>query len=431
MSLAIPQSRPAFVLSDISRAILTVVAAICFALPLKMAGVGEFEIPLAMVMVVLGLPALFTLPKIENGKVLLSAMGLAMLSLCVWDLSPQSENSFRPYFSYTFFFIPFVTYALGYSVIRKREEFRRFVSLCSFLGALAGIGMAITIWRLGIPVRMEGVIQGSLLGLPLYATYGVNTLAITEFVMFAFIWTDLVFSKSPKMVFVLVKLAGLACLTALILLSLSRGGTLSLAVFVVLTFGALLLRNPQKAVIILAAFVVGGMYIVARYGDVVTTAWSVRFSQSATAADEGDVNDLTSGRLTLVNSAVGDVLDNPLFGVGFTGFHTGRENFSQLDAQNSSPHDQYLTMVWKPGVPAGLLLIWFVIRNVGALGRLRKKGEHAGIFSGLWCMTLAMLLIAALTWDVLLVPNLGAWMMFIFGAASSIEHRERQEAAAV
>ncbi len=430
MSLAVPQARPTFALRDSTRATLAAIAAISFALPIRMANFGDFEVPLAMIMVLMGLPTLFSLPKIPGGRLILGAAALALLSLCVWDISPKSENSFRPYFSYIFFFIPFATYSLGYTLVRRRGEVLRFVSISSLVGAIAGIGTAITIFRLGVPVRIEGELQGSLLGLPLYATYGVNTLAITEFVLFAFIWTDLIFHKGHKPLLVLIKLAGLACLTGLILLSLSRGATLSLVVFLALTVGALLFRDPRKATMILVAGALGGMLVVTAFGDQVGLAWSVRFNQSANAASEGDVNDLTSGRLTLVGSAVGDLLDSPIFGVGFTGFHYGRENFSELDAQNSSPHDQYLTMMWKPGIPAGALLIWFVIRSVGSIGRLRKPMASGGVFVGLWCLALSMLLIAALTWDVLLVPNLGALMMFLFGACASVGEREQQEALA-
>jgi O-antigen ligase len=217
-----------------------------------------------------------------------------------------------------------------------------------------------------------------------------------------------------------LKTLGLGSLGALVFLSLSRGAVLACAVFVVLSLAFLAARRPVVAGAILAVFIGAGLYIGAAYGDALSAAWGTRVDQTTASLSEGETNDLTSGRLTLAASAVADLADSPIFGVGFTGFHEGRSAFTETDALNSSPHNQYLTMLWKPGVLAGGALLAFLYQCMVHLDRLRRAERDKETYVGLWCMAIGVLGVASFTWDVLLVPNIGAIMLFLFGACAAI-----------
>ena len=187
--MIVQSARPAIVVGDHIRLMLVGLIACSFALPIRIANAGEVEIPLAIVAVVIGLPTLFALPRMAGGWWLLGSFATGLVSLCAWDISPASSNSYHPYFSFVFFFLPYVAYGAGYVMIRSRFDLGRFVSVSAVVSSLAGLVMAATLVVTKTPVRTEGDILGSLGGLPLYATHGVNSLAITEFILFAFIFS--------------------------------------------------------------------------------------------------------------------------------------------------------------------------------------------------------------------------------------------------
>lgn len=422
MSLALEGSRKPFVLKDSVRLGATLVLAAAFALPIKLFEAGGVEIPPAILAVFLG-PFLANASDRPVAHVRWLAFGFcaSVLSAGLWDLLYTSAGSFRPYFSVVFFFMPYLAYFTGFVLVRRPEELRRFLSVASIVGALAAIGMGLTLVATRTPVRIEGDIQGSLLGLPLYATHGVNSLAITEFILFALIWIDLFFGRAQSGLLVVVKLIGLLTLAALVVLSLSRGALLSLVAFVLLALGSLAFRRPALALgIVLGLGALGGA-IVSTYGDALTTLWQAKIAQTDVSETGGDANSVTSGRLTLVNAALTDIENNPVLGTGFTGFQVTSASLGEDDAANSSPHDQYLTMVWKPGLVAGFALFGFLAKAAGDLARLRRRPTFDATPAGLWLLALSVLGVACFTWDVLLVPNIGAFMFFLFGAAASIE----------
>ena len=423
MSLAVPARKP-FVLRESVRSFLIVLVAATFALPVKLFNVGEVEIPLAILIVFLGpFLALTSTRRIAHVGLLAAAFGASVVSAGLWDVFFSHVGSFRPYFSLVFFFMPYLGYFTGYVLVRSPDDLRRFVSIASLVGVISALGIAFTLLATRSPVRIEGDIQGSLLGLPLYATHGVNSLAITEFILFALIWINLFFGKRPALPLLILKFSGMLVLAALVVLSLSRGALLSMVAFILLAMTGIALRRPVLALGLVIGFAAIGAAVTVTFGDALATVWQVRIAQSS--AEDNDANALTSGRLTLVNAALSDVEDNPVLGTGFSGFQRSRATLDEEDALNSSPHNQYLTMMWKPGIVAGAFLFAFLARSVGSLARIRRRQATDATTSGLWFLTLATLGVACFTWDVLLVPNIGAFSFFLFGAAASIDQGDR------
>ncbi len=425
MSLALPHRRHLADVGPRSRWVFATLAAVSFALPIRLFNVGEVEVPLALFMVMLGIPTLLRLHQMVGGRLLLLSAGLGLVSVCAWDLSPASANSVRPYLSFVFFFLPYLAYGAGYTLIRRCSDFKRFIATSSAISAISGLAIVASLIVSGSPVRIEGDLLGNLAGMPLYATHGVNSLAITEFILFAFIWIDLLFQGGSSWPLFLLKLGGLLALGALVFLSLSRGAVLSWVGFLFLSLIALAFKQPRVAAVVSLTLLCGAAYIGSTYADLLSLAWGTRIGQTSESLSEGEANALTSGRLTLGSAALADLGDNPVFGVGFTGFHEGRSTFTEEDALNSSPHNQYLTMLWKPGPLAGGVLILFLGQCMSRLNRLRRHEGSKGTFTGLWCMMIALLLVACFTWDILLVPNIGALVMFLFGACASLTARDR------
>lgn len=426
-------ARPAILLTDSVRLTLILVAACSFALPITIAHAGDVEIPLAVVLALFGVPAILTLARVPGAGWLIASVAVAVVSVCAWDISPGSAHSVRPYLSFLFFYAPYLGYGAGYAIVRRPEDLTRFISVSALVASLSGIGIVATLYVLGLPVLLDfqdsRSLQGSLVGLPLYATYGVNSLAITEFVLFAFIWIDLLFVRKSSALVIALKLAGIAALGGLIFFSLSRGALLSCLLFLVLSLVVLALNRPRAAIGVGLAVVVVAAFVGSEYSDLINLSWRNRFNETTGSIARGDADVLTSGRLTLVNAALADLEDNPFLGVGFTGFHDGKSTFGDVEAQNSSPHNQYLTILWKPGLISGGLLLAFLWTCMSRLNQLRRCEATPGIFLGIWCLAVALLGVACLTWDVLLVTNIGAVTIFLFGACVSI--LERQKAGTV
>jgi O-antigen ligase len=165
-----------------------------------------------------------------------------------------------------------------------------------------------------------------------------------------------------------------------------------------------------------------------RYGEAIDILWGSKLGAGAAALAEGDLDAFSSGRITLYRYAIKDILIDPIFGNGFHGFflHISPGEHAEAIAGNNSPHNQFLTAVWKMGLLAGFFYLLFLYECMKNLYLLRRRCERKAIFTGLWILMVVYLVVFCSFWDVLLVPLIGMFLMFLLGGTSRIIARERR-----
>lgn len=398
--------------------------AVCLSVPLVVGTVAGVEMPLAILAIVMALPFYPKVPGIAEKQALTMAVGLA-LSAGIWTVVADGRGSpLRLAFSAGYFFAPYLTFFAGYCLLRRHDDLVRVLGLMSWIFALVAALITASLVADGLPVRIERIgrmgeyigpgsaLAGSLLGLPLYATWGVISLAVFYATMLAVVCVRLRYLPPRDPIAFLGLAGGLVCLLYLVAGALSRTVATGVTVFVVI-FLSDILRGRQARRWILGAMIPLGLGLVVvalLFGQrVLASDWSALARRNVASLQAARLDAFTSGRLVLVAAAVQDLADRPFTGSGFGGFREG------IDKYNSSPHNQYLTAAWKMGLPAAIFYFLFLYRCVANLYRLKQAEDERSIYHGLWALVMAYGLGFCLTWDVFLVPITGAFLMFLFG----------------
>lgn len=252
------------------------------------------------------------------------------------------------------------------------------------------ISVAFMLIRTGTPHHQYGEVAyggatqfgehlgGSLFGLPLYARYGVNSLAETYAVY------------------------GILALAALATFSRQRMGTWPLSrlalsawyAFGTVSAGYLCLTSLSRQAILLWIAVVGAVASVflirrllrANYGQAlglltimaaVGGVFGLQRLLVAISAD-GGLNSFTAGRVGILDRAVTQVLLHPLTGTGFV----------DDDAAEFNSHNLLLNLMLKMGIPAAVCFISLLLNaTLPALRRLRRGNAGAStlIVDLGWC----------------------------------------------
>ena len=137
-----------------------------------------------------------------------------------------------------------------------------------------------------------------------------------------------------------------------------------------------------------------------------------------------DLENLSTGRESLLSDSLAEVRRSPIFGNGFGSFGRVDPNLGvrSLLSGNRTTHVQYLTILWKGGliffVPYMALIIAFWRRAIRAT-QPDWREDAVMIGAGLVCL----FTILALSWDILLVPSAGALGFFLLGAMSHSARR--------
>jgi hypothetical protein len=259
------------------------------------------------------------------------------------------------------------------------------------------------------------------LGFPLYATFGVNSLATFEFCLAALILIDLFFVGGRPLLEVVVKAAGFFVLVYLIVFTLSRGALGSLVFFYLAATVGLSLFKPKQGFLLLAIVSVTGLVGTTQFGDSISQAWSEKAFLAGAVLGNGDIHDFSSGRDVLVLGALQDIEANPLTSSGFNGYRVSKD--VKGDDVHGSPHNQYLLMFWKAGLPTGICLLAFLLYGGGCMVRVAGPLRQMNVYHGIGLIFLTYFLWTFLSWDILLVPNIGALSFFLFGGMVGCDER--------
>ena len=205
-------------------------------------------------------------------------------------------------------------YFVGYILVNSEKEVKLALSLFSFIFFIVACLITVSIIELGGDVRNDGELYsellGSLLGLKLYGTYGVNTLAIIYATMLAIILINLFFCDKVRLLKIVIFTPSILCLLYLILGSLSREAVLGTLVFSLLFIIKLFRINKVYSILLCINLFLMIFITVIVYGDKLMIIWSDKMSISSAAITAGDMDRLSTGRLSLVTVAISDISKN-------------------------------------------------------------------------------------------------------------------------
>lgn len=343
----------------------------------------------------------------------LSASILISFVLCTTHIILNDRDSIYPLGSLVFFFKPCFAYFSAFYLFKQRQSisiffyrFNAFSLLC-----LASVIFTIMYQNNGL-VRADSYLNGSIFGLKIFGSYGVNSLAIF-FSMCSYMAAyplAVVKGRIARLAFCLVAI-GFAYLA---LMSLSR--TAALGAIAMWSTLALLHanRSPLTAAFFFLLLLAGTTFVLSSLSA--SDMLAAKVSQIQQGLATGDFDSLSSGRLSLYYAATLDILQNPISGSAFHGFTAGAEALTAFDELSGlSPHNQYITTVWKMGPIAALFYFMMLVAMV------RKSLKQSSISDRRWLIGLLLgtFVIFCSTWDVLIVPNVGALVFFVLGLFAS------------
>lgn len=339
------------------------------------------------------------------------AVVLAALSIFLASILYPDNVSVRNLISLVFFFKPMFAYfsaALLVSNFQIMKSYLRTMAIMILVLVLSVI-FSIAIFH-GFLVRAESEINGSFFGLPLFGSYGVNSLA-AFYVLLSFICLALYsLGSSSSSVFRFTVFIAFLGSIYLVFGSLSRmavAGTIP-----ILFYAWKELRNDVRLISIGFVCLLGISIFVSGVPTDGVGFSGAKADQIKKGVEQGDLDYISSGRLTLYSIALQEVARNPIMGTYFGGYQTHVSSIAGFDTVvGLSPHNQYITAIWKMGVPGALMyflflyMIFLKIRS-SPLPFSRKWGKR---------LLFIVLVIFSNLWDVLMVPNVGALFFFSMG----------------
>lgn len=399
----------------------------CLGIPAVLTQLLGIEVPLSVLACLASVPFYFLIPNIREKFYITAAFVLSVISVLFNAVFISGKVETTPFFSLVYFFSPYLLFFSGYRLVKSDEDMSFALRWFSVIFVLVSFTVVSGILAAGGTVRIEGELLGSLLGMKLYGTYGVNSLAVFFATMFAVLVIHVFYGGHYRNIGVLPSLLGMAGLLFLLVGSLSREAILGCGLFVLLSVLHLTKRNRFLGLLLGGMIVALGYVVAARYGEAIGLIWSSKLGVGSSALGEGDLDAFSSGRITLYRYAVRDILMNPVFGNGFHGFflHNVPGLHDEAIAGNNSPHNQFLTAVWKMGLLAGTFYLLFLYKCMKNLFLLQRSERKTGIYTGLWLLMLVYILVFCAFWDVLLVPLIGMFLMFLLGGIARICSTER------
>lgn len=403
--------------SAIFRRICLITFVMLLAIPVTITQYNELDIPIAIIAFFVSIPFYFMAPN-NNEKICLTvAIVLSFLSILYVATFIRHQLTMNPFLSLSYFFMPYFLYFLGYCLVKSEKDVKLILSLFSCIFLIVACLITISIIKSGGDVRGEGELLGSLLGLKLYGTYGVNTLAIFYATMLAIILIYLFFCDNVKLLKIVIFTPGIICLLYLLFGSASREAILGSLAFLLLFIVKLFRINKAYSILLCITIFFTIFITVTMYGDKLMIIWSFKMLMSHDAITAGDIDVLSSGRLSLVTVAISDISKNLVFGNGFHGF--GLYGYvGDVVGVNNSPHNQYLTAIWKMGILPSIFYFCFLYNCLKKLYFLQRRHNKTNIYLGIWTLVIVYLLVFCFIWDVFLVPSLGMIIMFLLGAVA-------------
>ncbi len=336
---------------------------------------------------------------------------------------------------------------VGRELPLKRVVFLGAVFSSSFL-ILATLPLLLT----GEPVRAmylydtPGRIPGSefinihLFGLPVFATYGVNSIAPLFCIQAALLCGGIASTRGwVRFLFAV----GLGCAVVLVVGSNSRSAQGTMALLAVASLVYCIRSRDRASILIITAAAAAAIFVSATRevtqdmdGIANQRASESRLMKSlggmfnlfGSNQSEGrkralrveDFNQVSTGRLDLWRAAAAEVAESPIIGNGFAGF--GRFSTPEMETGgNTTAHNYYLNLLWKGGVLFFAPFAAFVVMAISRAWAARDRSPQYFFAATAVAMTAFL---PSLTWDILIVPSAGALAWFLLG---SLSHNRRAD----
>ena len=430
-----------------SPAILAVIA-VPLLVPVILFSAARFEVSLTLLLAPLAGLSLLRAPALLRnlflGCVIAGGISIVLSTVFLGDsLQP------RYVLSLLLIMTPPLYFFLGSYLCARHVNFPRLVEALGLVSTMFVLALATKAIATGSQVRWYigaagyTVLNVDFLGLPLYGSFGVLSLA-SLLVLQLFV-VGAAFIASTARWRQLLLLIGFAGAVFLITGSNARGPQLALPfLFVILSVAALFKRSgiQSRAAALLTVGVIAAVYSSARMIEplrLVATARQLAglppaYSKSDRAVETArqpattgrpgeadaepiDYESLSTGRESLLQDSLREVSSSPIVGNGFASFGRIDRAIALRSARvgNRTTHVQYLTILWKGGVvffiPYMGLLAAYWLRAIRGMQAARSP-EGILVCAGL----LFLFTILSLTWDILLVPSAGALGFFLLGA---------------
>ena len=430
-------------------AAVTVAIAVALVAPVTLFTFANFEVNLTLLIAPLAGLCLFRAPALLR-KLFLACIAAGLISVGLMSFTLGDQLSSRYLFSLTLVLTCPLYFFLGSHLCERYCNFDRTLMLLGIVSTGFVVVLAIQVIATDSQVRWYigelgyTVLNVTLIGLPLYGSFGVMSLA-SLLVLHLFV-IGAAFSKATRRWEQCVLVSGFAAAAFLVTGSNARSAQLALPYLVVTlglgaAFGGRQVR--VRAGILLA---VGGLSVAYSSGRmveelrIVSSARAVlglpetprasasRVAQSPGSHEAGlrdlDIENLSTGRKSLLEDALHEIALSPIFGNGFASYNRidpGVGWRSRLSG-NRTTHIHYLTILWKGGVLFFLPYIALLGAFWWQAGRGSLPTMTAGIaflFAGL----VFLFSVLSLSWDILLVPSAGAYAFFLLGAVSQSARR--------
>ena len=329
---------------------------------------------------------------------------------------------------------------LGFHLCDRYYDFDRTLSLLGVVSTAFVVILTIQVIATGSQVRWYigelgyTVLNVTLIGLPLYGSFGALSLA-SLLVLHMFV-IGAAFAAAARRWEQCVLLTGFAAAAFLVTGSNARSAQLVLP-YLLVTLGLAAARGRRqvkvRAAVLLAVGALSVAYSSSRMVEELRIVSSARAvlglpesprAQAALARESGaaglrhlDVENLSTGRKSLLEDALHEIALSPIFGNGFASYNRidpGVGLRSRLSG-NRTTHVHYLTILWKGGV----LFFLPYMALLGAFWLQAGRGSLPAMTAGVAFLLAGLVflfVVLSLSWDILLVPSAGAYAFFLLGA---------------
>jgi O-Antigen ligase len=398
-----------------------VILSIALATPISLFSYAETGLPISIAVSILGC---FLVPKYRNHKVgiaYVSAISLSFLAFLYSSIAVAGEIKIAPVISVVFFFMPAGSFFLGAFVMDSKEKLSLFIKTYSyfFLGSFFLYVTSVLLFNNAV-VRSEGTMNGSILGMPIYGAYGVHS-----FVAFLFVSFFIVQESYNKYDYInnIVYHSFILLFLYITIFSLSREAIIGLIIllfFYIKDWVTERKKNLPRIYRYVAPICLI-ILVYLRFEDI-AYVWGTRLDQSLASSD---VDDLSSGRFSLVYLAIEQFLKNPFFGTGFYGYSLYENQLSGFEdgLAGWSTHYYILTALWKMGsLPFSCYLLFWLFAL--SYQRTEKNSHIRSVYFNR--MLLMSWIVLNQFWDALLVPNVMGVIMFVAGGYYGIYHQDKK-----
>lgn len=428
-------------ISDVSAhsGVLVPVIAAAMSVPIVMFSFMGYDInPAFLLAPLIGAAFLMGFDRVGFAYILAMALGLASI-LAANKIFPNGEPIRNVFSLILIMFAPSFLFLGRY--LSKEHDIGKVFYWLSLFSAFFLIVISARIFFLEQAVRVYigplglAAMNAEFLGLPVFATFGVLSLAHLVCLQAVILCGTLIGGKASNAVLVILWVA-LFCASFLIIGSDSRSAQIMLIWIIgaVITYAV---RNSGAtrvcAVAILAILMAFAVTYVRGMSDsrLVSSIEALSGYEAPGAQGRMDsralaiqADQFATGRIELAVAGVKEVIASPVIGSGFDGYgRYATEPLSEGLQANTSTHVYYLTLLWKGGIIFFIPIVAMILLNLKSaiVGTMSSEPSAERFFA--WTAVLMAFGPMAMVWDILIVPSAGALAFFLFGLLGGLNNR--------